>query len=486
MRFIMTLGVILVALFGAAPVSAAVLSPTYTVSIQVVKFDHKPLVIAFDLIGGGDFSLFNRVDVKNVQADGRRLEDITLFGGSAFFSQLITLPELQELTFEFSATTDSLPPIFGVPYVSDVFAVSALEVDTLTPLNATTDPTGANTLMAYELGYTSGGALLSVYAGEFSGTQISLTVVPVPLSSAFSFSLIGLLVTCSTLWRRHRAATLIICLSSSSLCAAAPEDVGTWVDVSRSGFVYNRTSRTMDQVVKVTPKARFELKGQAYIVVDSIEFKNKAPLFDSLDKMIVANPTTTIDGKTAVAKNLPNGVLKSGSTVSFTMKYQYFRNAIPQARPPASQFVVRARVFGEPRANADFYVAPGPPSASALDQLPANPDTGRRILFESGDNSFEYDPSMRTPITAAAACASWILGCFKPGQRSLDECAKFAPACQTSTPWLETTSCCPTQCAFDYAQTRQTGVPAEDAFLQTYVDTGTCLPGYPELIRATH
>lgn len=468
-------------LSGAA--LAALVGPTYSVTLDLSALQGQPLAVAFDFVGGGDSALDNRVDIDNLSFDGRAQEGIVLFGGGALDSRLVVLTGTSYLRFDFFTTTTSEPPEFDSPYVSDLFALSVLSPETWQSLVQTSDPSGTHALMTYEIGYLTGGAQLSTYAGTVDGLAIALSAVPVPLPNGAALFVMGILVLAARFVQRSRVLLAVAASAAVPTYAATPEDVSAWVNVARSGYTYNRSTRTFNQTVKVTPKPKFELQGELKYVVDSIVFNNKGGPVGDADRMVVANANATIGGKSTVVVPLPNGKLSSGSTFSFVIRFRYQRANVVPATPPPAQFVVYARVLSVPIANADFYVAPAQPTPEMLAVLAVSPETGRPILMESNEARLEYDAAQKTPLTAVAGCTGWIAGCVKPGQRTLDQCAKFAPTCATSTPWLEHTACCPSACATDYLVARQSGTSDSEAFFTTYLYKGACFPQFEGIPR---
>lgn len=115
-------------------------------------------------------------------------------------------------------------------------------------------------------------------------------------------------------------------------------------------------------------------------------------------------------------------------------------------------------------------------SSSGLPQL----SNGHTELLEVPGGRLEYDPTLRDPITALAACVDVVIGCVDPDTRSLDDCFRSAPRCSTQTPWTEATPCCPSACFDLYASTRSAGAEPFPAFEQTLFIDRACMPGLSE------
>ena len=128
---------------------------------------------------------------------------------------------------------------------------------------------------------------------------------------------------------------------------------------------------------------------------------------------------------------------------------------------------------------------PPPPPQAFIDALPKNPATGRPILSAVPGGNLEIDQARRDPLTAVDACTAWIASCVSGTGKALDDCTRSAPACTTPTPWNES-ACCPTECGKEYRALRIAGRDALAAFMETYLDKGTCFPQFPgvrELLR---
>lgn len=130
------------------------------------------------------------------------------------------------------------------------------------------------------------------------------------------------------------------------------------------------------------------------------------------------------------------------------------------------------------------YTPPPLPNLEAL-RLPQT-ESGGVMLFpvDTGEAAghIEIQPELRDPLTALGACSRWIVSCVAPGARSLDDCARSAPQCETEEPWNEETHCCPTTCFENYETIRKTGVEPMSAFDAVYFEDGSCFPGLQDLL----
>jgi hypothetical protein len=126
------------------------------------------------------------------------------------------------------------------------------------------------------------------------------------------------------------------------------------------------------------------------------------------------------------------------------------------------------------------FTPPPPPNLPALG-LPAF-DPRSYHLSANGDGDLLLDPEQSDPLTALGRCAGWITACFEPPLRTLDDCARSAPACTTAEPWLEEAPCCPAACFTAYETLRLAGTSPVRALQKAYYDDGSCFPGLGALL----
>jgi hypothetical protein len=124
-----------------------------------------------------------------------------------------------------------------------------------------------------------------------------------------------------------------------------------------------------------------------------------------------------------------------------------------------------------------------PPPVQDLVALgaPQLPD-GRFFIFGTPEASLTIDPTLKGPVTALGTCTRWITTCVDPASRSLDDCARSAPACATNRPWEEFAPCCPAACFAAYEVARLGGTAPLDAFRQVYFTDASCFPGVRALL----
>lgn len=253
--------------------------------------------------------------------------------------------------------------------------------------------------------------------------------------------------------------SLVVAVSAHAQSSTV--DVTSQFSISRSGYVFNRTTNTYDAVVTLK-NGGSPASAPVILVLTSI-----SPSTVSLSNSAGVTP----NGKPYVTVPFSGTSLPSGATVSVNLKF-----ANPSRVSFSYGFAVLATV-------ADIgkdvsFSGPPPLPLAALDALPKNPETGRPILFSLPEGNLEFDSTLKDPITAAGACMDWVISCVKPGERELDDCARSVPKCNTSTPWEEGAVCCPSACFDQYRAARLSGVQPARAFLTTYVGDASCFPGF--------
>jgi hypothetical protein len=108
-------------------------------------------------------------------------------------------------------------------------------------------------------------------------------------------------------------------------------------------------------------------------------------------------------------------------------------------------------------------------------------DAGALILSGTSHAQLVWTLSAPGPITAAAQCSRWVTSCVSP-DRSLDDCARSVPTCETDQPWNES-ACCPAACFQRYVAARLAGTKDLDAFMTAYLSrSDPCVPGLKALL----
>lgn len=110
--------------------------------------------------------------------------------------------------------------------------------------------------------------------------------------------------------------------------------------------------------------------------------------------------------------------------------------------------------------------------------LPPAPNSRGFTLLALPDGTFTFDPQARSPVSAAAECATAMLGCFHPTQRNWAGCFASVPACTSETPWVgDHPMCCPAACGDRYQALRREGRPDPEAFAAAIWEEPSCMPG---------
>ncbi len=123
------------------------------------------------------------------------------------------------------------------------------------------------------------------------------------------------------------------------------------------------------------------------------------------------------------------------------------------------------------------YEPPPPPDISKAN-LPRRQSGSHLLAINNVGFGLEFDATVRDPLTTAGSCSWWISSCFEPAQgRSLDDCFRSAPTCQSAEPWKEDEVCCPDACFDDYAKLRVDGEDAVSAVRTVLFQDGSCVPG---------
>jgi hypothetical protein len=129
-----------------------------------------------------------------------------------------------------------------------------------------------------------------------------------------------------------------------------------------------------------------------------------------------------------------------------------------------------------PRFSGEFPM----PDRRGLDDtpLPPGPSGQGFMLLELPDGAFFFDPTARSPVSAAAECATVVLSCFHPTLRNWAGCLASVPECQTDTPWVgDQSMCCPAGCGERYQELRAAGRPDAEAFAAAIWEAPSCMPG---------
>jgi hypothetical protein len=110
--------------------------------------------------------------------------------------------------------------------------------------------------------------------------------------------------------------------------------------------------------------------------------------------------------------------------------------------------------------------------------LPPGPDGKGFLLGALPDGVAWMDPERRTPVTAAAECATAVLACFDPQERNFAGCFASVPACPTDAPWTsDGPACCAAACSTRYQELLRQGRDEPTAMAAAIWEAPSCMPG---------
>jgi hypothetical protein len=110
--------------------------------------------------------------------------------------------------------------------------------------------------------------------------------------------------------------------------------------------------------------------------------------------------------------------------------------------------------------------------------LPRDPGGRGVVVLALPDGLVAFDAAARTPVSAAAECATAVLACFAPPARNWAGCLAAVPACETDTPWMgDHPMCCPSGCVERYQARRREGLTDPQAFAAAIWEAPSCMPG---------
>lgn len=120
-----------------------------------------------------------------------------------------------------------------------------------------------------------------------------------------------------------------------------------------------------------------------------------------------------------------------------------------------------------------------PPSSTPIDNLPLPPapDGNGYSLLQAGDATLVLRPTPRSPLSVAQGCLGLLRACYEPGIRNMAGCFANVPPCNTETPWLEDSTCCPRACGARYQTLRSEGKSDIVASGEALLRSPSCVPG---------
>jgi hypothetical protein len=136
-----------------------------------------------------------------------------------------------------------------------------------------------------------------------------------------------------------------------------------------------------------------------------------------------------------------------------------------------------AAVVPEVPKSAGSFELPDRKDLQSLD-LPPGPEGTGYTLGVLPDGVVWMDPTLRTPVTAAAECAGAMLACYEHGVRNYAGCFASVPVCSSDTPWTsDGPACCAAACATRYQELRRQGRDDPTAMVAAIFEKPSCMPG---------
>ncbi|MBP6944625.1 hypothetical protein KBD61_05755 [Patescibacteria group bacterium] len=104
------------------------------------------------------------------------------------------------------------------------------------------------------------------------------------------------------------------------------------------------------------------------------------------------------------------------------------------------------------------------------------------VVSRSGSLGLGIDRSIKTPLTARGRCLDLLINCHSITDKTRDHCVNQMRRCETSQPWKETESCCPSTCIDTYLRERRKGINYKQATITAF-EQRDCYPGVQEMIK---
>lgn len=276
----------------------------YDLIVDTSSLHGSQALIAFDLIDGSPGSSLISLDKPKIDGVfsglGGDIEDLNFYNT---FEQEITLGN--ELILGFSLFQGGVP---STGFLPDSFSIFLLDLFG-TPVINTTDPTGANSLIQWDVGLSDP----SVFNGRLN---ISNTTNNVPEPSTIVLLLVGLLYF---LFRRNNKIAIILISSAiftnATSVLSAPSlslstDLALQSELKASGLRLNRQTNTYDSLLTITNKSQTSLDKPFTVAALSLPagviLSNATAISDE------GNPLITIDS---------GQPLSAGSSINLTLKF---------------------------------------------------------------------------------------------------------------------------------------------------------------------
>lgn len=270
---------------------------SFEYNLDTTSFTGQSVIFEIDLIDGAPTPSEITFDAPEVDGiaigSGGNITDTSFFN---FVEYPITLGE--QLTFSFSLVATQAP---STGFFPDSFSLFMLDSSYL-PLFGTSDPTGADSLLQWDLGVGDPIA--------FAGTVDTVNVNEPSM-------LLLLMLLPSVLFGRKvlRIAFLTASLAISSAAIAEPSGTGTTdltaeVEISQGGLRLNRQTRTFDGVITINNLDGNTLSGDLILAV-----------YDLPEGVLLTNATYTLPDGIPYVSLAPTSDIEVGETTRITLKF---------------------------------------------------------------------------------------------------------------------------------------------------------------------
>lgn len=286
----------------------------YDLTIDTSSLQGSQALIAYDLIDGAPG--FTSIFLDKPQIDGvffgvnSTLEDLNFYNT---LEQEITLGN--ELIVRFSLSSGGVP---SNGYLPDSFSIFLLDLFGI-PLINTSDPTGADSLVQWDIGMSDP----SVFNGNLNTSSTITNSVPEPPTI-----LLFIIAWLSFLIQKKPRLTLLVIssifMANSPTAVSAPSlssstDLALQSELKASGLRLNRQTNTYDSLLTITNKSQASLDKPFTVAVLSLP-----------TGVILSNATEISDEGTPLITVDSGQPLPAGSSMTITLK---FVNRTNQAFP---------------------------------------------------------------------------------------------------------------------------------------------------------
>jgi hypothetical protein len=218
----------------------------YQLTLDTASWSGLDAIIAYDLIDGSPNS--SEVDIDAPLIDGTTFRSASSIEDMFFYNTIEEAVTLgNELVLSFDIGTEGTPVTGFFP---DSFSIFLLDSSYL-PLFPTTDPTGADSLIQWDIGVGDP----TVYAGTLDNSNQNTGPNPVPEPSTTLLFFVGIASIAKI--SRKRSLSLLLALfflsnfptSSYAVSLSPSTELSNQANLDISGLRYNRKTGTFDSIV---------------------------------------------------------------------------------------------------------------------------------------------------------------------------------------------------------------------------------------------